>query len=61
MGSIEDGAKGVEGSLNVAENLESSDISVGKDLFGQRWNQSKAKGLVKIAGKQNSSKTLFSK
>ena len=51
MGSIEDGARvECEGSLNVAENLESSDISVGKDLFVKGGIKAKAKGLVKIAG-----------
>ena len=50
-GSIEEGSK-VEclGSLNVGENLESSDITVGKDLFVKGGIKAKAKGLVKIAG-----------
>ena len=38
------------GSLNVGENLESSDINVGKDLFVKGGIKAKAKGLVKIAG-----------
>ncbi|MBP6740079.1 MAG: DUF342 domain-containing protein [Leptospiraceae bacterium] len=51
MGSIEDGSRvECEGSLNVGENLESSDISVGKDLFVKGGIKAKAKGLVKIAG-----------
>jgi uncharacterized protein (DUF342 family) len=51
MGSIEDGAKvECDGSLNVAENLESSDINVGKDLYVKGGIKAKAKGLVKIAG-----------
>lgn len=51
VGSIEDGSKvECEGSLNVAENLESSDITVGKDLFVKGGIKAKAKGLVKIAG-----------
>ncbi|MBK8396976.1 MAG: DUF342 domain-containing protein [Leptospiraceae bacterium] len=51
VGSIEDGARvECQGSLNVAENLESSDITVGKDLFVKGGIKAKAKGLVKIAG-----------
>lgn len=51
VGSIEDGARvECEGSLNVSENLESSDIQVGKDLIVKGGIKAKAKGLVKIAG-----------
>jgi len=51
IGSIEDGAKvECEGSLNVAENLESSDIHVGKDLIVKGGIKAKAKGLVKVVG-----------